>query len=207
TGAPSATGNQCLQTQSSATQLTFGACGAGTVTGGDTNKIVLNAEYVGAALDSASDSSCLSSNVGTMTSGYTGGTPGQNYYNWTTSTGSSECYDVVVQIPIPSDWSSWSGTPTITYAGSASGSTLLAEAYSCSGTETNYSTYESVASGTVGTFSSGLPTALTSENLPAFTSSSYSCGYLTLKLRMTANNTDTAIGTITIPYTSSTSNN
>jgi hypothetical protein len=71
-------------------------------------KVTLTAEYAGAALDADG-----SNNTGTMTSGYDG-TNKRNYYNWTTNQGSNQDYDIVVQIPLPSDYSSAGGAyPTV----------------------------------------------------------------------------------------------
>lgn len=71
-----------------------------------TQSIVLTPEYASAVLDAGSGSN----NTGTMTSKYDL-TSGRNYYKWTTSSATAQTYDVVVQVPIPSDFSAWDSTP------------------------------------------------------------------------------------------------
>ncbi len=73
-------------------------------------KIVLTPEYVGTVLDAADDTPCVSANSGSMISGYEPAGR-MNYYRWTSTMGTAQCYDVVVQVPIPSDWAGWTGTP------------------------------------------------------------------------------------------------
>jgi hypothetical protein len=71
-----------------------------------TKKIHLYAEYAGSVLDPGSGAN----NSGTMTSGLDL-TNRMNYYKWTTSSGSNQNYDVVVQVPIPTDFSTWASNP------------------------------------------------------------------------------------------------
>lgn len=68
----------------------------------NSKKIMLNAEYTGAVLDAGS----MSNNSGTMTSSYDM-TNRMNYYKWTTSQSTNQNYDVVVQVPLPSDFDGW----------------------------------------------------------------------------------------------------
>jgi hypothetical protein len=187
---------QCL-TATSSTQLAFGGCSTS-----HTKQITVTAEYAGAVLDSAGDSSCSSANVGTMISGYndTDSSP-QTYYQWSTTQSSAQCYDVVVQVPIPSDWSSWTGTPTI-YASAGTGGSIAVAAIASNGTEeSNYGTL----SGGVAVYHSETTTgSLASVTLQGLTSASDSAnGVLTLKIRMSATSSgNTEIGTIIIPYIS-----
>lgn len=108
--------------------VTFGAAGNYELTlagnARHAKKIVINAEYIGATLDTTDDTlgtvngtngatvNCNANNSGTMTSGYvasgTSSKP-ENYYNWTSTQGTTQCYDVIVQVPIPSDFSAWNG--------------------------------------------------------------------------------------------------
>ena len=74
-----------------------------------TKQIVLVPEYAGAVLDSAG----ALNDVGTMTSGYDS-TQKENYYQWTTSASTNQTYDIVVQIPIPSDFSAWASSAPLT---------------------------------------------------------------------------------------------
>ena len=66
-----------------------------------TNKIILTPEYAGAVLDNGG----ASSDIGTMTAGYDS-TQKENYYQWTTAQSTNQTYDIVIQIPIPSNFSS-----------------------------------------------------------------------------------------------------
>ena len=72
--------------------------------------ITLTPEYAGAVLYGTGGS-----NTGTMTSGYTttGYTNKENYYEWTTTQTTAQNYDVVVSIPVPSDFASWNGANPI----------------------------------------------------------------------------------------------
>jgi len=165
----------------------------------NTKTIILAPEYAGATLDATSDSSCSSANNGTMTSGYSGNSsPRQNYYNWTSSQSGSQCYDVVVQVPIPADFAGWSGTPTI-YAYNSSGTnstSVYIEPLDTTGTlDSNYSGYTAISTGT--TFGS--------KSFPAALGGTYSAnGYMTLKIRLSAaNGTNVEIGNITLTYKSS----
>ena len=101
-------GGECLQSGSGSTtttaDLAFGPC-----SGMHKKVINLTAEYAGAVLDSTGDTNCsTNNNVGTMTSGYAGDATPQTYYAWTSSLTTSQCYDIVVSVPIPSDFSGWS---------------------------------------------------------------------------------------------------
>ena len=208
TAAPSSTG-QCLGDPTSTDQLGYINCG--TVKGGNTANIMINAKYPGSVFDSASDSSCSSSNTGTMTNGYDNSiSPPQNYYQWTTTQTTSECEDIVVQVPLPSDFGSFvtTGNSFEIYATNSSGtnSTAVAvEAIQCNGSADSAfgGNYVGISSGT-----SWAQTSL-SASTDSFTSSNYtSCGYLTLKIRLTASNNSTVqIGNIDIPYVTSTTNN
>jgi hypothetical protein len=68
-------------------------------------KIFLTAEYAGATLDSNGGTSV----TGTMTAGFDS-TNRFSYYKWTTGQATAQSYDVVVQIPVPSDFNGWNGT-------------------------------------------------------------------------------------------------
>ncbi len=66
-----------------------------------TRSIVLSPEYAGAVLDGTG--------VGTMTAGHDS-TRRENYYKWTTASGSWEEYDIVITLPVPSDWDAWTAS-------------------------------------------------------------------------------------------------
>ena len=72
-------------------------------------QITLTAEYPGAVLDIGTSGA----NVGTMTAGYDS-TQRENYYNWTTVQTSANTYDVVVTFGLPSDWTSWVSSNSLT---------------------------------------------------------------------------------------------
>jgi hypothetical protein len=166
-----------------------------------TKSIVLTPEYSGAVLDSANDSggtvNCSTANAGTMTSGFTA-TGRQNYYNWNVVGATAQCYDVVVQVPLPSDWSSWSGAGNIyVYNSVGTDSTsVMVDAYDTNGTHDagfTASTYSGISSGT--TFST--------TSLPTFSGTYAANGYLTLKVRVTsASAKNVRIGNITLTYNS-----
>jgi hypothetical protein len=94
-----------LGNTASGNYITFTAAG-GLVYSGTarhTKTILLTPEYAGATLDALSDASCSSTYNGTMTSGYSGdSSPRQSYYNWASGAASTNCYDVIVQVPLPS---------------------------------------------------------------------------------------------------------
>lgn len=115
--------NQCLGT-SSTTQLTFTSCASG-----HSKTVVLNAEYAGAVLDATNDTTCSSANNGTMTAG-SDITNKMNYYNWTSSQTTAQCYDIVVQYGLPSDFGSWDATTPLAlsqYVSSTSNATSAVE--------------------------------------------------------------------------------
>lgn len=174
-----------------------------------TKKIVLTPEFVGAVLDAAGDASCSSANTGSMTSGLVttgvGDVPASrqmSYYNWSSTQSSLQCYDVVVQVPIPSDFGSWSGNPDIfmkaTSTNTANATYGIKIIDSANTGETNYN-YSSVT---------GLTTnwADVASNSLAGT---YTAGdFFTIKIRMSAK-TDTtptthsvSLGNIVLTYTS-----
>jgi hypothetical protein len=149
-------------------------------------------------LDAANDSSCTSANSGTMTSGYDA-TNKRTYYNWTSTQTTNQCYDVVVSVPVPSDWQSWTGTPTISFYGDNT---------------TNVSGAVDILAGDNSQEGTSFGTALTvssannwlSANLPSLSASpKYTAGTtrMTIRIRMTAkNSSNIRIGSISIPYTS-----
>ena len=196
--APSTTNTQCLESPGTSTNsnvLSFVNC----ATGGHNKNIILTAEYAGAVLDSAGDSSCSSNNTGTMTSGYNDiDVSPQTYYQWSNAQSTSQCYDVVVRVPIPSDWNNWSTVSPPTIVASTTGGSIAVEAIAANTSyEGNYSNYETP---------SGIGSSLATLTLPYLTGSGatdFANGILTLKIRMTATSSNsTDIGTITIPYQS-----
>ncbi|MEO6513661.1 MAG: right-handed parallel beta-helix repeat-containing protein, partial [Candidatus Saccharimonadales bacterium] len=158
----------------------------------NSKKIVLAAEYVGAVLDASG-----SNNSGTMTSGIDA-TPRMNFYRWTTTqTGTAQTYDVVVQVPIPSDFDSWNSNPlTIsTYTTNTTNGTATMEVRDSGNTQIcNFvainpgSTLTWVANNTACTLSSG----------------TYTPGdYLTIRVRLSSiSNANIQVGNIVLNYKS-----
>ena len=105
-------------------------------------KIVLTPEYAGAVLY-CGGSSCPTNDIGTMTSGYDS-TRKENYYQWTTSQGSNQAYDIVAQIPIPTNYSAWASSTPLTVdvnTSDTTNGTVLGTLLDTSGTAvTNWST-------------------------------------------------------------------
>ena len=187
--------------------VTIGATGIGGGGATHTKYISLPAEYVGAALDAASDSggaNCATNNSGIMSSGYSGdASPRQNYYQWVSGiAATSECYDVVVQVPIPADFSSWPATkPALYVSNTGSSSTAICmQIIGTSGSaDANYGSYQ-CATGVTGTLANNT----TSFPVLGSTSTNTAGSYLTIKIRMTSTGTAdfTKIGNLTLQYVS-----
>jgi hypothetical protein len=81
--------------------------------GSHSKQVILTPEYAGAVLYNPVANT---NDVGTMTSSYvasgTGAKP-ENFYQWTSILGTAQTYEIVVQIPLPSDFGT-ATTPTIT---------------------------------------------------------------------------------------------
>jgi parallel beta-helix repeat protein len=164
----------------------------------------VSAEYAGAVLDATGDATCSSSINGSMTSGYaSSGTSGlpENYYNWNVAStvSTNQCYDVVVQVPVPSDWSGWTGTPTIDAWGDDNTGKVSGTVDVIGGNGTQEGTQ----------FGTNISITTTSSwsayNLPSLTNNKYTAGstYVTIRIRMNATSgKNFRIGTISIPYKS-----
>lgn len=158
-----------------------------------TTSIVLTPEYANSVLDAGSGSS----NTGSMTSSFDL-TNRRNYYKWTTTSGTAQSYDVVVQVPIPSNFSAWASTTPIsidTYTTNTSTGTVTIEARDTAGTvvtginfaavtPTATSAWQTKSAGTIsGTYTAG--------------------GYMTLRIRMASPTSgDTRISNIKLDYLS-----
>lgn len=155
--------------------------------------IQLMAEYANSVLDAGSGSN----NTGSMTSKLDL-TNRRNYYKWTTTQGTAQSYDVVVQVPVPSDFSAWANTTPITidtYTSNTSTGLITVEARDTAGavvsginfasvTPSATTTWETKSAGTIsGTFTAG--------------------GYATLRIRMVSPTSgDVRIGNIKLDYLS-----
>jgi len=159
--------------------------------------ILLTPEYAGAVLDATNDSSCSGANNGTMTAG-NDATNRMNYYNWTTAQTSAQCFDIVVQVPIPSDFSSWSGTPDIEMQKDSTGTGAYAlRVVPSSGSDANFGGASSyVTQGTLTTSWSDVATSALSGT--------YTAGdYMTVKIRVTSTSgANVKVGNIKLTYNS-----
>lgn len=156
-----------------------------------TSSIQLMPEYANAVLDAGSGSN----NTGSMTSKLDL-TNRRNYYKWTTTQATAQSYDVVVQVPIPNDFSAWASTTPIsidTYSSDTTNGTISIEARD---------TASAVVTGI--NFASVTPTATTTwQTKSAGTiSGTYTAGgYMTLRIRMTSPTSgDVRIGNIKLDY-------
>jgi len=70
--------------------------------------IIMPVEYAGAVLSASG-----SNNNGTLTAPFDA-TQVESYYNWTTAQGTNQNYDIIVRIPVPSDFSAWNTSTPIT---------------------------------------------------------------------------------------------
>lgn len=86
--------NQCLQNSATPGILTWAACGGGA----STKTIKVLAEYAGGILSGDG-----TSNTGTMAANHDS-TARRNYYEWTTTQGTAQDYDVVATVQMPSDF-------------------------------------------------------------------------------------------------------
>ena len=193
-----------IQIGSTGNGITLAGSG-GVTTGGFTlngnaqnsKKIRLMAEYPSVVLDPGSGSG---TNLGTMTSGYTASgmsSRPENYYKWTTTQVAAQDYDIVVQVPLPSDFSSWASNTPLTidvYSSTTSANTIKAYLFdSSAGTPYN------------GVDITPTSTSTWQQKTPAgdmVTGFTYTAGnYITIKLRLTApTNGDIRVGNITLDY-------
>jgi hypothetical protein len=161
----------------------------------NTKKIILTPEYAGAVLNASSDASCSGANNGTMTSGFDA-TGRVSYYEWVSAAASTNCYNVIVQVPLPSDWDGWATAPTLQVRNSSgtNSTSVYAQIIRSDGTtDTGYSTYQAISSGT----------SWTTPSLPSLNGSGYAAdGYMTVKIRMSSPNTTTTVdvGNLILTY-------
>lgn len=187
------TTNGIITIGSGANTITLSTSGGYTATGTaqHVKTIMLAPEYAGAVLDAQSDSSCTSANNGTMTSAYDS-TNRMNYYNWTSSQTSAQCYDVVVQIPIPSDFASWNGVPDVEMRTNGTGTAAWAVM--------PYDTTGAADSSTSGTLTT---TTWANEGSSALDGTYTAGGYMTIKIRMSSTSgAAVELGNITLKYNS-----
>ncbi len=157
-------------------------------------EIALQAEYAGAVLDAQSDSACVSANNGTMTSGYDG-INNTSFYNWTSSSTTAQCYDVVVRIHVPSgaSFSTVKATALRVMAktSSTANSSIAIQILDTDGeVDTNYN-YQNL----------GMSTAWSDVATAGLTGAYDSTSNLTLKIRLSAKNgANVQLGDLTMYY-------
>jgi fibronectin-binding autotransporter adhesin len=161
----------------------------------NTKKMILTPEYAGAVLNASSDASCSGANNGTMTSGFDA-TGRVSYYEWVSAAAATNCYNIIVQVPLPSDWDGWASAPTLQVRNSSgtNSTSVYAQIIRSDGTtDTGYSTYQAISSGT----------SWTTPSLPSLNGSGYAAdGYMTVKIRMSSPNTTTTVdvGNLILTY-------
>ena len=156
--------------------------------------IRLHAEYPSVVL--AADGS---NNTGTLTSGYDNTSSARmNYYKWTTTQGSNQDYDIVVQVPLPSDFDGWDTSNPLAvtaYTSSTSNGTIALEVRDSS--DAQICNFVSVTPGASGAWA-------TNNTACTLSTGTYTAGnYITLRLRLQApNGGDTRVGNIILNYKS-----
>ncbi len=144
-------------------------------------------EFAGAVLDADG-----ANNTGTMTAAYES-TQRFGYYKWVTSQGTAQDYDVVLTLPVPDDFSAWTGTPTFWNYGNAS-STMTVTITDTAGTvATNYN---------AATLTTSTTWTARSVGTPAITGTYTQGSNMIVRIHMTAAATtgDVRLGPITLPY-------
>lgn len=155
--------------------------------------ITLNAEYTGSVLDAGSGAN----NNGTMTSSVDL-TERMNYYKWTTSQGSNQNYDIVVQVPLPTDFDGWANANPLsiaTYTNDTTNGTVTLEARDSTGAIR--CNFVSVTPGSTNTWA-------TNNSACTLSSGTYTAGdSITLRIRMQSPNAgDVRVGNIKLDYLS-----
>lgn len=201
--ADTSTSTITLGSLASGNYITFTAAGGLTAygTAQHTKNIALTAEYAGGVLygGDTGGANCSINSNGTMTSGYDTSSNQMSYYVWTSPQTTSQCYDVIVRVAIPSDFSSWSGTPSIKLKTDSTANS----SYAISIIKSDGSTYDSsygsayTSPGTLGTSWANMATS-------SLDSSGYTAGgYMTIRIRMTAKNSaNLQLGDIVLTYNS-----
>jgi len=120
-----------------------------------------------------------------------------NYYKWTTTQGTNQSYDVVVQVPIPKDYSAWSGSNPLcinAYTSDTTNGTITGQVIRSDGTtDSNYSSFHAFTPGSTTTWA---------NSCYALNSSGYTAGdYLTIRIRIQSpNGGDVRIGNVYMDY-------
>ncbi|MEI7758991.1 MAG: hypothetical protein WCJ05_02310, partial [bacterium] len=172
--------------------------------------ITLTAEYTGAILDNgASDPSytgSTSGTVGSMTAGFDSSASinssyGENYYQWTNSQSTAQGYDVVVRIPLPSDFSSFNTTTPFSINTKGSSGANVTGFLWDTGSTTSETSWSFTGSGGC---SIAVTTSWVKNTGCTVTGTNTADGIMTLRLRMVAaaSGGTVQLGSISIKYLS-----
>jgi hypothetical protein len=166
--------------------------------GCQTKKIILTPEYAGAVLDTGSQAN----DVGTMIAGFDS-TQRESFYQWTTAQATNQSYDVVAQIPVPSDFKSWGSTTPITVdikTSNTTNGTVKAALWDTTGTVESNWTYTSSVPGCSLTPGS---TSWTTQTGCTVSGTYAANGIMTLRIRVQAPTSGiTELGNIVLTYVS-----
>ncbi len=169
--------------------------------------IILTPEYAGAVLDNqdSGGANCTANFNGTMTSGFDT-TNRSNYYSWLSSQTGNQCYDVVVQVPMPTDWSAWNtgGGNSIDIQMITNDASNSAYAVGILDTNGSADANYGAAYTSPGTLTTSWADMATSDFSGTYAASdSTTTKYLTIKIRMTSKNSaNLKLGNITLRYLS-----
>lgn len=156
-----------------------------------TNSMILMPEYANSVLDAGSGSD----NTGSMTTKLDLSTR-RNYYKWTTTQGTAQSYDVVVQVPIPSNFSAWASTTPITidtYTSNITTGTITIQAMDTVGTIVSGMNFSSITPTAATTWQSRSPGTISGTFTPG--------GSMLLRIRMTSPTSgDVRLSTIKMDY-------
>jgi parallel beta-helix repeat protein len=160
----------------------------------NSKKIRLHAEYPSVVLTPDG-----SNNTGTMTSGYDNASSARmSYYNWTTTQVANQDYDIVVQVPLPSDFDGWDGSNPLSITGYTTNTTNGTIALEVRDSiDTQICNFVSVTPGSTNTWTPNT-TACT------LSTGTYTPGdYITLRIRLQAPTSgNTRVGNIVLNYKS-----
>ena len=161
--------------------------------------ILLSPEYENTVLNAGTGSN----NTGTMTSNYDV-LNRMNYYNWTTSQGSDQSYDIVTQVPLPKDFAAWDSTTPVSVTGwtsnTTSGTILMEVRDSAGAVKCNFVAVTPGSASTWSTNTTACTYALLTASTPTYTPGDY----ITIRIRLQAptGGNNTRVGNIKLNYLS-----
>ena len=122
-----------------------------------TKRVTISPEFEGASITGDG-----TNNTGTMTSDNMTSTPYRNYYNWTTSQGTSQDYDIWIRVPLPADFDAMASGNAIvveTWSDSLANTTATIDVFDTS--NASDCTGVSIETTTVNTWEDATPTGCT----------------------------------------------